>query len=121
MTVHNLHITDDPCPICGKPGSVNGGRCLDCATEKTKGKNQMISDGIIKKVCAMVEDLLTVHKREMSEAIMTDEDGILKVNLPVTFARKGGGLVLDSGISFTTGKVKDSQQIFLDDKQLGLF
>jgi len=121
MAVRVLNMTDDPCPQCGKPGSVNGGRCLDCAIENTKGENQMISGGIIKKVCVMVEDLLTVHKREMSEAIMEDEDGVLKVTFSVKFERKSGGLLVDTGISFTMGKVKDGQQIFLDEKQLGLF
>lgn len=37
--VDEIHINqDEKCPKCGKPGSVNGGLCLECATRRLTTK-----------------------------------------------------------------------------------
>jgi hypothetical protein len=125
MAVFNLNVDmDSPCPECGKLGAINGGRCIDCAALKLKNKgvkNQMISDITVKKAVELLEGHLSRYKNQMSEAIMGDEDHVLSVSLPIKFIGKGTGVVVDVGISFATGKVKDSQNVFLDGKQIGLF
>ena len=81
----------------------------------------MITDAVIKKTMEMVEENLRRYARNASETIKADPEKTVTVNMPVKFTDIGGNLVIDAGISFATGKVKDKKQSIMDEKQIGLF
>lgn len=55
--VHEFKINDDqPCPRCGKGGSVNGGLCLKCASDQARDEMEEVADSLLSST-----DILDPH------------------------------------------------------------
>lgn len=111
---------DENCPKCGGPGSVNGGLCLECATDRIVSAHDPI-DKAINEAIKLFTNNLDRYRTLIYDAMMADEDHEIALTCPVKISEKGKGIGVEVGIGFAMGKVKDSARSFIDEKQLRLF
>ena len=77
-----------------------------------------ISKGVIETVAEDLKGLLSTYQADLDQAYLeTGDDEALKVSLSVKITPNNDKLKLESGISFTTGKVKDTKTSLFDEKQ----
>jgi len=79
-----------------------------------------INEDIISKAKEMVANNLENHHQEINNAFIQMEE-ILDVNLKVRFSMNKGKFKIQSDISFTSEKIKDSQTYWYDPHQPELF
>jgi hypothetical protein len=112
---------DKKCPLCGKKGSVNGGLCLGCATKKITGGNKMIGAKTLQEAVNQCAGMMRDHSAEIEDVF--NNDGSLIVTLKTTFTQEEGGVGVETGIAFVTGKVSDKsfkKTVNEDQEDLGL-
>lgn len=72
----------------------------------------------ITKVEGLIHDLLFTHVEEIDKAFMASEEGVAKVNLPVTFKIGKKGFQAEVGISFSMGKVSEKLETSLEQMEM---
>ena len=123
---------DAKCPQCGKGGSVNGGLCLKCVSNKlliinpkTEYRGGEMISGIGERTIEAMQkqsaDLIETHKRNIQAAFLRAEDGKLKVGISIAIVQAGEKLIVESTITYTVEKVSDKQSAFIEENQAPLF
>ena len=116
---------DEPCPRCGKKGSVNGGLCLDCAvkaiTETLKEKQSKIGAKSFVQILGDIRALLIQQHLRINEAyILNDDELTLSISVKVQPHKRGGNLIT-TALSFTKEKIKEAIETRVDESQIRMF
>ena len=128
MAEHQVNIDlDKKCIHCGEPGPVmvgtdEPGLCLKCIGDSMEGEEFMsIGWPTIQKIGENVSALLREHDVELNEAWFEAGDEPLDISCKVRLETSDGGIKIQTGISFTTKKVKDSSVAYFNENQGKLF
>ena len=82
----------------------------------------MIDKKLTKSIVYLIEEHLNNYLPELSEALESDEDGKVKISLPVALVVSAGGkITVQTGISFVKDRVKAQSVHIYDQQQPGLW
>lgn len=123
MTIYMDPSPDRPCIKCGEMGlgvEVSTGQCLDCLGG-SRFPGLRIRGKAVSAIRDQVTSLLLTHLGEINQAYL-DAPKELSVSFKVGLAPdKEGGVLVEVGMGFHLGKVKDSQAVVIREDQGTLF
>ena len=75
----------------------------------------------IEAITTDIQGLLNAYQNDLDKAYLAAGDDPLKISLGVKVSPKDGQLKVETGISFTTEKIKDTKTSYVDENQANLF
>ena len=75
----------------------------------------------IEAITTDIQGLLNAYQNDLGKAYLAAGDDPLKISLGVKVSPKDGQLKVETGISFTTEKIKDTKTSYVDENQANLF
>jgi len=80
-----------------------------------------IGSKTIETITTDIQGLLNAYQNDLDKAYLAAGDDPLKISLGVKVSPKDGKLKIETSISFTTEKIKDTKTSLVDEQQGSLF